>query len=112
MKFRRQLLEGLTRVLLSGVVCATAACGGGDDNGGGSGGSGGTSSSKDSVPPMFAGLSKATVNDDGSVDLSWDAASDNDSKPGNISYLIYTGAKMGGEDFSQPFAVTPAGASG
>jgi hypothetical protein len=106
MKFRRRLVEGLNRVLLCGVVCI-AACGGGDDSSGA-----GNSGSKDKTPPTFTGLNKATVNDDGSVDLSWDQASDNDSSPQAISYIVYVGTQMGGEDFSKPFAVTPSGATG
>jgi len=76
----------------------------------GSGGGGGAAST-DTVPPTFAGLSKATVADDGSVTLAWDPASDDDSMPSGIAYAIYTGSKAGGEDFSTPYAYTPSGAT-
>src|SRR5450432_4126043 len=110
MKFRRQLMEGMIRVLLGGVVCATVSCGSSSDGNNGGGGSGGSSSDK--VPPTFAGLSTATVMDDGSVQLAWDPASDNDTKPSGIAYAIYSSGKAGAEDFSAPYAFTPAGAAG
>jgi len=117
MKFRRQLLEGMIRALLGAVVCTTVACGGGDDSG--SNGAGGTGSAGgggkgnvDSVPPEFAGLDSAKVDADGSVELAWTAASDNESMADNIAYAIYLGDKAGAEDFSNPYLVTPAGATG
>lgn len=110
MKFRRQVVKGAIRVLLGGAVCAVAGCGSSNSGGGSSGG--GSGGSSDSVPPTFAGLSTATVMDDGSIALAWDAASDNDTKPASIAYAVYVGNAPGAEDFSTPYSYTPAGASG
>ncbi len=113
MKFRRRFVEGMLRVTLCGVVCATAGCGSSDGGGSGNnGGSGGGPGKTDNVPPTFAGLSTATVMDDGAVNLVWDAATDNDSDPSSIAYAVYSGPKAGQEDFSAPYAFTPAGAAG
>lgn len=121
MKLRRQLWEGMIRALLGAVVCTTVACGGGDDSGsGGSGGSGATSGSSgnggkgsdDTVAPKFAGLDSATVDDDGNVALTWTAATDNESMASNIAYAVYVGDTAGGEDFSNPYMVTPSGSDG
>jgi hypothetical protein len=112
MKFRRQLSRGVIRVLLGAAVCATVGCGGGSGGGGsGNGGSGG-SASTDTVPPTFAGLSTATVNDDGTISLTWDPATDNDSPASGIAYAVYSANKAGGEDFSTPYMYTPSGANG
>jgi len=115
MKFRRQPIGGLIRVLLAGAVCAVVGCSGGDDNGSGtsSGGTGaGGGASSDNVPPTFAGLKSATVNDDGSISLTWDPATDNDSQSSGIAYAVYSGTKAGAEDFSAPYMYTPSGANG
>src|SRR5471030_1787667 len=103
MKFRRQLVEGMIRVLLGGVVCATVSCGSSNNGNNGGGGSGGAGSN-DKVPPTFAGLTKATVMDDGSIQLAWDPATDNDSKASSIAYAIFSSIKAGAEDFSAPYA--------
>ncbi len=100
------------RVLLGAVVCTTVACGSSDDNAGSGGGGSGGKASDDSVPPQFAGLDSAMVDADGNVALAWTAATDNDSMSGNIAYAVYVSDTSGGEDFSSPYLVTPAGAEG
>jgi hypothetical protein len=60
---------------------------------------------------MFAGLTSATLSD-ANIVLSWDAASDDTTPPEEIAFAIYSGSQTGAEDFSTPYAFTPAGATG
>jgi predicted phage tail protein len=60
---------------------------------------------------MFTGLTSATLSD-ANIVLSWDPASDDATPPEEIAFAIYSGAQTGGEDFSTPYAFTPAGATG
>ncbi len=58
----------------------------------------------DTTPPTFAGVQSVTDNGEGgSLDVSWDAATD-DSEP--CSYNVYLGQTTGGQDFSTPHAST------
>lgn len=73
----------------------------------------------DHTPPEFAGLASATTCIPGpsgsgistSYHLSWQAASDNRTKPRRIVYAIYQASRPGGEDFSQPTYVSKHGAT-
>ena len=65
----------------------------------------------DGTPPGFAGLSSAAALSANSIQLSWNAATDNKSLPQNIVYLIYLSTTPGGENFSSPNFQTPPGAT-
>lgn len=73
----------------------------------------------DHTPPEFAGLASATTCIPGPVGpgiatsyhLSWEAASDNHTKPKRIVYAIYQATRPGGEDFSQPTYISKHGAT-
>ncbi len=72
----------------------------------------------DRTPPEFAGLTSATTCIPGpigsgistSYHLSWEAASDNRTKPKAIVYAIYQATQPGGEDFSRPTYLSKHGA--
>jgi hypothetical protein len=59
----------------------------------------------DTTPPVFAGAVAAAAAGSFAVDVSWAAASDDTSAPGEISYRIYATKVAGGEDFSSPALV-------
>lgn len=84
------------------TVLLASACGGDDPAKGGT----------DSQPPVFAGLSQAMVLDDGDVELTWEPATDDVTRPSRIVYAIYAASREGGHDFTKPFGYTPAGATG
>jgi hypothetical protein len=64
------------------------------------------------TPPTFAGLTSATAIDESSVATTWDPAVDTSTMQGSMVYRVYAGTTAGGEDFTQPLATTPAGATG
>jgi hypothetical protein len=66
----------------------------------------------DSQAPVFGGLSAATVVSEDRVELSWDPATDDITKPGRIAYAIYSASEEGAHDFDKPYGYTPAGATG
>src|SRR3954468_3107044 len=66
----------------------------------------------DVTPPTFAGPRGATGVDDHSIQLTWDAATDDQSPPEKISYLVFLSPTADGIDFTKPALKTPAGASG
>jgi hypothetical protein len=73
----------------------------------------------DRTPPEFGGLSSATTCIPGpsgtgistAYHLSWEAASDNRTKPRRIVYAIYQATTPGGENFSQPTYLSKHGAT-
>jgi PKD domain-containing protein/cytochrome c len=56
----------------------------------------------DKTPPDFAGLASAVADGPFSVVLAWPEAVDDQSKPEEITYLVYVAAAPGAEDFSLP----------
>jgi hypothetical protein len=74
---------------------------------------------KDTTPPSFAGLVKATTCIPGPVGpgrsspyrLTWSAASDAVTPADAIVYNVYRATSAGGETFSMPTYTTPAGAT-
>lgn len=72
-----------------------------------------TARAPDTSPPTFGGLASATVpaGIEGSIDLSWNPASDNRTAAGSMVYLIYMATSPGGENFASPSFTTPAGAT-
>jgi hypothetical protein len=65
----------------------------------------------DTVAPTFAGLTSATTGGSGAIDLAWSAATDDQSPPAAISYLVFMGGSAAGEDFTLPVLVTDPGAT-
>jgi hypothetical protein len=65
----------------------------------------------DTKPPTFAGLKAAAPGGSGAVTLSWDAAQDDLTPAGAISYLVFQGDGAGGEDFTTPVLVSAPGAT-
>jgi hypothetical protein len=74
---------------------------------------------KDHIPPTFGGLKSATTCIPGpigggrttSYHLSWDPATDNVTPSNRVVYDVYQATSPGGEDFSAPTYITPAGAT-
>jgi hypothetical protein len=72
---------------------------------------------KDTTPPKFGGLQQAFACTPGPqrpgqttpFNLSWEAATDDFTPPSQIVYDVYLATTSGGEDFSDPTWVTPAG---
>ena len=65
----------------------------------------------DVTPPTFAGVRAATGVDDHTIQLIWDAATDDQSPPDKISYLVFLSTTADGIDYTKPVAKTPAGAT-
>ena len=65
----------------------------------------------DSTAPTFAGAKAAEPADGARVKLTWDAATDDLSAAGGISYLVYFAVEAGKETFAVPFAVSAPGAT-
>jgi len=118
MGLRISFARGLTAgsIALLALSCGSSSDGGGNHGSGGSGGSsgnGGTSSTpRDKVAPTFAGITSAKTTSDTRITLAWDPATDDVTDSARISYVVYAGSKKGGEDFSTPFAIVPAGSGG
>lgn len=114
----------MKRFGLLSAALVLAACGGDDDpkskGSGGSGGSSGASGSggsggtapADTTPPSFQGVSTATAMGDDSIALTWDAASDDLSTTGQISYRVYAAIGTDPIDYASARVVTPSGATG
>ncbi len=69
-----------------------------------------TSAEADVSPPNFEGLSSAVAASTSTIDLAWNAASDNISPQPSIVYLVYMSATPGGENFASPTFETAPGA--
>jgi chitodextrinase len=65
----------------------------------------------DATPPAFAGLSAAAPEPEGSVLLSWAAATDNVTPSAQIVYLVFQASSPGGQNFGSPTLVTAPGAT-
>lgn len=59
----------------------------------------------DTVPPVFGGLTGAVAGSSTSIDLTWNAATDDVSPASGISYLIYLADSPGGQNFDLPAAM-------
>jgi hypothetical protein len=70
-----------------------------------------TQAAPDSTPPTFGGLVSATAASATTIDLQWDAASDNETQPSDITYDIFQSTTSGGQDFMNPTHTTSAGAA-
>ena len=65
---------------------------------------------KDVTPPTFNGAISATRTSPTSVNVRWNAASDDSSAVSSIVYDLYSAYSSGGQDFTQPTATTAPGA--
>lgn len=65
----------------------------------------------DTTPPTFGGLTGAGPGGSGAVKLKWSAASDDQTPPAAITYLVFMSATAGAEDFTSPVLVTAPGAT-
>ncbi len=65
----------------------------------------------DETPPLFNGIETADSLEN-SIDLSWFEATDNVTPSSAIIYLVYMSTTPGGQDFTMPGFVTPAGSTG
>ena len=59
----------------------------------------------DTTPPDFDGLASATAESETSVALSWSSATDDESPPAAIDYLVFAATTSGGQTFASPDAV-------
>ena len=67
------------------------------------------SGTADGMAPSFDGITSAAVTAGGTVDLSWDTATDGVTPLGNITYLIYRAETSGGQNYTAPTYTTSAG---
>ncbi len=65
----------------------------------------------DTTPPVFGGAQTVTGTGANTVQVGWNAATDNGSPPSAITYNVYASQTQGGEDFSSPSVVSAAGAT-
>ena len=56
----------------------------------------------DPDPPSFDGLQNAQATGPHSISLGWDAATDDETPPDFITYLIFVAATSGGQNFNTP----------
>lgn len=71
--------------------------------------------SNDGQPPTFAGLATAVPSptaDETAIDLTWLAATDDQTLTKDMKYRVYVSTTVGGEDFSTPTAVSAPGVLG
>jgi hypothetical protein len=66
----------------------------------------------DVTPPTFAGPRGATAVDEHSIQVTWDAATDDQSTADQISYQVFISTTADGIDYKKPALTTPAGATG
>lgn len=93
---------------IGGAGGSTAGTAGSTTTGGGAGSAG----KGDTAAPTFAGVKSATAMGEKQAVLAWDPASDNVTGAGAIAYRIYLAKTVGGQDFTKPYATTPAGSKG
>ncbi len=65
----------------------------------------------DTTPPSFGGLQSAVADSWDMVTLAWNPATDDQTPQSGILYRIYQAMSPGGEDFTAPTYVSPAGAT-
>src|SRR5690606_10902989 len=65
----------------------------------------------DAVPPTFKGCGEIADVGAKSLTISWEAATDDFSAPGDIQYEIYSAFSAGGQDFAAPPLATVKGAT-
>jgi hypothetical protein len=116
---------GLLHPVALVLSLSLAGCGGDDDpagtggaggstggtSGGGSGGTAGGGSG-DQTAPDFSGATSATAKSETRIELVWDAANDETSPASRIAYAVYASTTPGGQDFTKPLSISPAGATG
>jgi hypothetical protein len=56
----------------------------------------------DNLPPTFGGATNAAATSPASVTVSWSAAADDVTPPGQIVYLVYAAAASGSQSFGTP----------
>jgi len=69
----------------------------------------GAGDDSDTQPPGFAGVTRAEAVSSAEIDLFWAQATDNVSPPSDIVYRVYFSTTSGGQDFTQPARIAPAG---
>jgi hypothetical protein len=70
-----------------------------------------TAADGDTTPPVFAGVTGAIAIGTTAVQLTWDAATDDVSPSGSISYVAYVATTSGDQEFTTPAATSAPGAS-
>jgi len=65
----------------------------------------------DSTPPVFDGVKTVVADSWNQVSLTWQAAVDDQTPQSGIVYRIYQAMSPGGENFTTPTYVSPAGAT-
>ncbi len=63
----------------------------------------------DSTPPVFSGVTTVTSDDTGSMDVSWDAATDDKTATADIVYEVYVANTTGGQMFDVATQITDPG---
>jgi hypothetical protein len=101
----------------SGEADGSSALGDGEPTDGGSGADATTGDANpdvphDQTPPTFAGATSATTLGETRVSIAWAAATDDATPQAQIAYRIYVATSQGAEDYTMPYATSPAGASG
>ena len=88
------------------MLCACSGGGNSSDDGGVDQGS-----SADKTAPRFSGVTMALATGTTTIDLSWSAATDDRTSPGQISYLVYMASSSLRQNFSTPSFQVPAGST-
>jgi hypothetical protein len=70
-----------------------------------------TPATGDETPPTFAGATSATGISSTSLQVSWNAATDDVSPASSITYRVYLATSSGAQTFSAPSLTTDAGAT-
>jgi hypothetical protein len=65
----------------------------------------------DATPPTFAGLTSAMTAGSGAIALAWAPATDTQTPPDAMTYLVFMSSAPGAEDFATPVAVSDPGAT-
>lgn len=63
----------------------------------------------DTTPPTFAGAVSAVSNSPSTMDVSWNAATDNITPAGDLQYLAYLALSPGGQSFAVAYAASQKG---
>ena len=88
------------------LLCACSGGGNSSDDGGVD-----QSSAVDKTAPRFSGLNMAVASGTTTIDLSWSAATDDRTSPGQITYLIYMASASLRQTFSTPSFMGTAGST-
>jgi len=97
----------------SGETCVAAQGGsagsGGGADGGGTGGAGGTGGGTGNAAPTFDGIVSVAPSSDVSLQVTWQAATDDTTAAEDIVYRVYVATSSGSQNFATPTATSPAG---